>query len=238
VVGIYRSQTQGRVRMSTTPAPHDGLGVAQYAWCTSPLRRYVDLVNQRQLIAAVHGRGAPYRRGDSELFAVVSGFDAAYTMYAEFQEQMERYWSLRWLQQESVRRCEARVIKGDLLRLQGLPLIVRLAGAAAYERGQRLELEIGGIDLLELVPQARIVRALASGADGAGEPIDPDGDMGDSDPDSASEAAAQDDSAGGAAPDTDGRATTDAVSAGLPGALATAPTPAPAMLHDPDGPGR
>jgi len=175
VVGIYRSQSQGRVRMSTTPAPHDGLGVAQYAWCTSPLRRYVDLVNQRQLIAAVRGAGAPYRRGDSELFAVVSGFDAAYTLYAEFQEQMERYWSLRWLLQESVRRCEARVLKGELVRLQGLPMTARLAGAAAYERGQRLELEITGVDFIELAPLARIVQALAGDRDAAIDPLEADG---------------------------------------------------------------
>jgi exoribonuclease-2 len=167
VVGIYRSQSQGRVRMSTTPAPHDGLGVAQYAWCTSPLRRYVDLVNQRQLIAAVRGEPAPYRRGDSELFAVVSGFDAAYTMYAEFQEQMERYWSLRWILQEAVRRCEARVIKGDLIRLQGLPMTTRLAAAAAYARGQGLELEITGVDLVDLSLQARIVQALVAEQDSA-----------------------------------------------------------------------
>jgi exoribonuclease-2 len=177
VVGIYRSQSQGRVRMSTTPAPHDGLGVPQYAWCTSPLRRYVDLVNQRQLIAAVHGGGAPYRRGDSELFSVVSGFDAAYTLYAEFQEQMERYWSLRWLLQESVRRCEARVLKGEIVRLQGLPMIARLAAATAYERGQRLELEITGIDFVELTPQARIVQALAGDREAGAEALEADSDV-------------------------------------------------------------
>ena len=42
--------------MLTYPAPHEGLGVAQYAWSTSPLRRYVDLVNQWQILAvAQHG---------------------------------------------------------------------------------------------------------------------------------------------------------------------------------------
>ena len=177
VVGIYRSQSQGRVRMTTTAAPHDGLGVAQYAWCTSPLRRYVDLVNQRQLIAAVRGEAAPFRRGDSELFAVVSGFDAAYTVYAEFQEQMERYWSLRWLVQESVRRCEARVLKGDLVRLHGLPMTARLAGATAYERGQRLELEITSVDLVEIAPQARIIQALAADRDADAEALEPESEL-------------------------------------------------------------
>jgi len=199
VVGIYRSQSQGRVRMSTTPGPHDGLGVAQYAWCTSPLRRYVDLVNQRQLIAAVRGSGAPYRRGDSELFAVVSGFDAAYTMYAEFQEQMERYWSLRWLQQESVRRMEARVVRGDIVRLHGLPMTVRIAAASAYERGQRLELEIGGVDLVELSPQVRIVQALESAADGDGGEQDADADLADGETPSVDDASMDTTGADGAA---------------------------------------
>jgi exoribonuclease-2 len=58
--GIYRSQQMGRVRMSTQALPHEAIGVPQYAWCTSPLRRYVDLVNQWQLIAAIeHGVSAP-----------------------------------------------------------------------------------------------------------------------------------------------------------------------------------
>ena len=60
---IYRSQPSLapgiKVRMGTRPAPHAGMGVAQYAWATSPLRRYVDLVNQWQLIAcARHGKTA------------------------------------------------------------------------------------------------------------------------------------------------------------------------------------
>jgi len=164
VVGIYRSQSLGRVRMATTPGAHEGLGVAQYAWCTSPLRRYVDLVNQRQLLALVQGASAPYRRGDADLFAVISGFDAAYTAYADFQSLMERYWSLRWIEQQSVRRIEALVIKADLLRLQGLPLTLRLPGTAG-ERGQRLELEILDIDLVELLPQVRVLQAYAPAVD-------------------------------------------------------------------------
>jgi exoribonuclease-2 len=161
LVGIYRSQSQGRVRMSTTPAPHDGLGVLHYAWCTSPLRRYVDLLNQRQLIAAASGAPPPHRRGDAELFAVVSGFDAAYTSYGEFQETMERYWSLRWLQQEGVRQIEAVVGRGDIVRLRGLPMTTRVAGAAGLARGQRLQLDLVELDLVELSPNARILQVFA-----------------------------------------------------------------------------
>lgn len=47
VPAIYRAQTGGKVRMTTLPLPHDGLGVDQYAWSSPPLRRYVDLVINR-----------------------------------------------------------------------------------------------------------------------------------------------------------------------------------------------
>lgn len=163
--GIYRSQRfergVSRVRMSTVPAPHEGIGVEYYAWCTSPLRRYVDLVNQRQIIAAARGAPAPYAANDAELFAVVSGFDAAYTAYADFQSRMERYWCLRWLQQENARRIGATVIKGDLLRLDGLPFVTRLPGLPELPRGQKLELEVLAIDTVDLVLEARVHQVLA-----------------------------------------------------------------------------
>ena len=55
----YGSGAGVKVRLGTQPAPHAGIGVAQYAWATSPLRRYVDLVNQWQIVAcARHGRTA------------------------------------------------------------------------------------------------------------------------------------------------------------------------------------
>lgn len=166
--GIYRSQRfergTSRVRMSTTPAPHEGIGVDHYAWSTSPLRRYVDLVNQRQLVAAARGEPAPYAPNDAELFAIVSGFDAAYTAYADFQYRMERYWCLRWLQQENVRRIGATVIRGDVLRLDGLPFVMRLPGLPELPRGQRLELDVLGVDTVDLVLEARVHQVLAAQA--------------------------------------------------------------------------
>ena len=166
--GIYRSQRfergTSRVRMSTTPAPHEGIGVDHYAWSTSPLRRYVDLVNQRQLVAAARGEPAPYAPNDAELFAIVSGFDAAYTAYADFQYRMERYWCLRWLQQENIRRIGATVIKGDVLRLDGLPFVTRLPGLPELPRGQRLELDVLGVDTVDLVLEARVHQVLAAQA--------------------------------------------------------------------------
>jgi exoribonuclease-2 len=160
VAGVYRSQSGGRVRMSTAPAPHDGIGVAHYAWSSSPLRRYVDLVNQRQLLAAVLGQPPAYDRNDAALFAIVSAFDAAYGAYDEFQQAMERYWCLRWLDQNAVRRCRATVLRGDVLRLDGLPLVVRVPGVPALPRGRCVELELLGHNLLDLSLEARLLRVL------------------------------------------------------------------------------
>lgn len=162
VAGIYRSQSLGRVRMSTTPGAHEGMGVTHYAWSSSPLRRYVDLVNQRQLIGLLRGGAPPYAANDAELYAVVSGFEAAYTAYAEFQEKLERYWSLRWLRQEGVNRIGATVLRGDVLRLAGLPFVTRLPGMPELARGQQVELEVLGGDEIDLTLQARVQRVLAT----------------------------------------------------------------------------
>jgi exoribonuclease-2 len=167
-VGVYRTQQRlygaSRVKMTTAPGPHEGIGVDHYAWSTSPLRRYVDLVNQRQLIAAARGQAPAYAHNDADLYAIVSGFDAAYASYAEFQARLERYWCLRWLQQEGVRRIAAVVVKDDLLRLDGLPLLSRLPGLPTLPRGQRIEIDILGGDEIELALHARLHQVLGESA--------------------------------------------------------------------------
>lgn len=182
VAGIYRSQSLGRVRMSTTPAPHEGIGVPQYAWCTSPLRRYVDLVNQRQLLAVVRGAAPAYDRNDAQLFAVVSAFDAAYALYGQFQQAMERFWCLRWLEQQSARWWRATVLRGDLIRLDRLPLVVRLAGLPALPRGRCIELELLGHDLLDLSLDARLHRVLEDSVEPPADDADAEEASGDADP--------------------------------------------------------
>jgi exoribonuclease-2 len=147
---IYRVQEDGKVRMSTVAAAHAGLGVENYAWTSSPLRRYVDLVNQRQLIARTRGEAAPYRASDESLLGAMRDFEAAHEAYAEFQRQMERYWCLRWLRQEGVSTVTATVIRESLARFDELPLIVRVPSLPALDPGVRVELAVTGLDLLEL----------------------------------------------------------------------------------------
>jgi len=95
VAGLYRTQANGKVKMSTRPGEHQGLGLAHYLWSSSPLRRYSDLVNQRQLLAVLAGERPPYAENDADLFAALADFEATYSQYAPFPDRMEPYLFLR-----------------------------------------------------------------------------------------------------------------------------------------------
>lgn len=148
VAGLYRTQGNGKVRMSTRASQHQGLGVSHYLWASSPLRRYADLVNQRQIIAAVNGVRPPYADNDASLFGALADFEATYANYAEFQTRMEHYWCLRWLVQENVADTTGTVIRENLVRFDALPLVVRLADMPVLAIDTRVRIAIGRIDLL------------------------------------------------------------------------------------------
>ena len=190
VPGIYRSQASLapgiKVRMGTKPAPHAGMGVAQYTWATSPLRRYVDLVNQWQIIAcARHGKtaalAAPFKPKDAALFSVISGFDAAYSAYNGFQSGIERYWTLRHLQQQGITELTASVLKDGLVRADELPLVFRALGCENLPRNAHVKVRITGLDELTLDLHANLVERLDAEAapatvdEGADEDEEPSG---------------------------------------------------------------
>jgi exoribonuclease-2 len=149
VAAIYRVQSTGKVRLSVHPEPHEGLGVACYAWMSSPLRRYVDLVNQWQLVAALSGRRAPFVRTSDALLAALRAFEVTYARYDEHQRTMENYWCLRWLLQEQVSSVGAVVLRENLVRVDGLPLALRVASLPPLDSGTRVRIELSKIDLLE-----------------------------------------------------------------------------------------
>ena len=150
IPALYRAQGNGKVKMSTLPAPHQGLGVSQYIWASSPLRRYADLVNQRQLLALYRHEAPPYPPKDERLLVILRDFELAYEAYAEFQRNMERYWCLRWLIQEGVATAEAEVLREELARIDRIPLVVRVPSLPPLAPGKRVELAISDIDLIEL----------------------------------------------------------------------------------------
>ncbi len=165
VPGVYRSQQAGRVRMTTHPIAHQGLGVSQYAWSTSPLRRYVDLTNQRQIVAVLTGRKAPYGANDADLFSIISAFDARYGSYGEFQMRMERYWCLRWVAQQEIKRAEAVVVRDDLVRLAQAPYYFRLPDLPTMSAGRRVQVDLLAIDEIDLSVQARYLGVVSAPAE-------------------------------------------------------------------------
>ncbi|MDD4928531.1 MAG: RNB domain-containing ribonuclease [Gallionella sp.] len=190
--GIYRTQQNGKVRMSTVAAPHQGLGVAQYMWSSSPLRRYVDMVNQRQIIAMLRNQEAPYPKNDTGLYTILRDFDTTYTIYNEFQRNMERYWCLRWLQQEQANKdtlsrtvgeganesqgelvVTAAVIRENLVKMTEIPLVFRAPSLPEQLPAQtRVQLAIVSIDLLDLSLQTRYVATVDTQPDVTGETLE------------------------------------------------------------------
>jgi len=149
LAGIYRVQSSGKVRLSVHPEPHEGLGVASYAWMSSPLRRYVDLVNQWQLIAGLRGRRPPFSRNSEALLTALRAFEVTSARFDEHQRAMEQYWCLRWLEQERIAETEATVLRDNLVRFEGLPLAVRVPSLPELEPGTRVRLALEAPDLIE-----------------------------------------------------------------------------------------
>ena len=153
--GLYRVQSGGKVKMSTRPGEHQGLGLMHYLWASSPLRRYSDLVNQRQVVAVVQGETPPYGANDAALFAALADFEATYSQYAEFQDRMEHYWCLRWLLQENVTETSARVIRDNLVRFESIPVVARVADVPTLPPDTPVRVAIGRIDLLSATLECR-----------------------------------------------------------------------------------
>ena len=189
VPAIYRSQASLlpgiKVRMGARALPHAGLGVPSYAWSTSPLRRYVDMVNQWQIIAcARHGRAAalaaPFKPKDAQLFAIISAFDAAASAYNAQQASMERFWTLHLLRQQGITELTASLLKPQtggawLVRADELPLVFTTLGAQGLLRGTRVRVKLGEIDDIGLDVHGTVTEVLDGDFLGD-EPTDEDDD--------------------------------------------------------------
>jgi len=195
VPGIYRSQASllpgVKVRMGTKALPHAGIGVPSYAWSTSPLRRYTDLVNQWQIMAcAKHGStaalAAPFKPKDAELFAIISAFDGAYGAYNAYQNGMERFWTLQYLKQHNITELSATVFKAfpgqpPMARADDLPLVLPVFGGGDLPRGARVQLRLSEIDDISLDISGQLLHVLAADAPTSAE----ENDMTDDEDDSA-----------------------------------------------------
>ncbi|MEP7156925.1 MAG: RNB domain-containing ribonuclease [Betaproteobacteria bacterium] len=154
VAAIYRVQQNMKTRMTSDALPHEGLGVAQYAWSSSPLRRYVDLVNQRQLIALLRDEPPPFQKRSrdslSQLNELARRFDVTYDAYNEFQRNIERYWCLRYFQQEGITQFDGTMIRDELVRAGGIPLVVKLDRNPELPVKTPVKVNIGELDYWDI----------------------------------------------------------------------------------------
>lgn len=163
VAAIYRVQQNMKTRMTSDALPHEGLGVAQYAWSSSPLRRYVDLVNQRQLIALLRNETPPFQKRSrdslSQLNELARRFDVTYDAYNEFQRNIERYWCLRYLQQEGMSQFDGAMIRDELVRAAGIPLVVKLDRNPELPPKTPVKVNVGELDYWDISGRFTLVDA-------------------------------------------------------------------------------
>ena len=105
----YRVLTQMRPAASSlTPGPHGALGVGCYCQATSPLRRFLDLIAQRQFAAALTGRPLPYSAED--LKTLGPRVDERVRLIGRLERRRERYWLYRYLERFRGQVFEALVL--------------------------------------------------------------------------------------------------------------------------------
>lgn len=160
IPGIYRAQNGGKVYMTVKAEPHQGLGVTQYAWSTSPLRRAVDLINQRQIVSVVQGTEPVYAKGSDALTDAMRNFDLTYNAYNDFQTRMERYWCLQWLIQEAVEEVEGTVWRENLVRLDAIPYMTKVHSLPELPAGSRVRLQVKRVDPVMMELDTRFVAQL------------------------------------------------------------------------------
>jgi exoribonuclease-2 len=103
---------------------------------------------------------APFKPKDAALFSIISGFDAAYSAYSQFQNGLERFWTLRYLTQENITELTAVAQKDGWARAESLPLVLRVAGAENLPRGARIQIAVASVNLLTLEAHARLLTRL------------------------------------------------------------------------------
>lgn len=98
-----------RAVIGTTPETHSGLGVKAYVTATSPIRRYHDLLTQRQ-IKAIFGYHTPYSKDELENILQTISIPLANT--SRIQGLRKRFWIIKYLESKKNETYEVLVLDG------------------------------------------------------------------------------------------------------------------------------
>jgi len=105
----YRVLTKMKpANTSREPGPHGGLGMSPYSQASSPLRRFMDLVVQRQFVALITDQEPSYTRDDlTELHGQI---DARMRLIGQLERRRNRYWLYRYFTPMRGREFDALVL--------------------------------------------------------------------------------------------------------------------------------
>lgn len=138
--------------VTSTPEIHKSLGVACYVQMTSPIRRYLDLVMQRQLISWLEEQNICY--SESELEDTNTRVSLATREIKNAQRGRHRYWLIRYLLEKDIKGATGYVSsKGyNGFNVYIPEFLVELAlsnaGGRVFDIGSELSLSIWGVDPL------------------------------------------------------------------------------------------
>lgn len=94
--------------LDTSPGPHSGLGLDAYAQVSSPIRRYLDLVVQRQIREFLLSGKALYSQ--EELEQIRMAVEPALRILTRVKRNRIRYWILKLLSRNVGQRLKAMVL--------------------------------------------------------------------------------------------------------------------------------
>ncbi len=139
-------KTFKRSRLSLTPGLHSGLGLSAYTQASSPIRRYADLVTQRQFTARL--TGTPIAHGREELLRILAAAEAAEQEIRAIEDRSTNYWLLEFLSRHKKDQSMSAVVldsKGNI-ELEDYYLRAKVTATTKTEPGDTVQVQIENID--------------------------------------------------------------------------------------------
>ena len=149
-------------RLSTVPEPHAGLGCESYMQVTSPIRRFLDLVTQRQLLALLDEKEPVF-----DLETLIRWAEVIQTRqrdYARAEREVLHYWKSRYLQQQTGFVFTGKVRRQlpnqrTEIEFTVIDYVFPASGFERLEPGTKLELLLGELQLEPLRLNLRVCEA-------------------------------------------------------------------------------
>ena len=132
-----------RSEMSIMGGRHYSLGLSRYTQCSSPIRRYHDLLVQRQLKRYIMGESMEDSYSEEEIKSIFPGLEKTQRLIKQAEREKYRYWILKYIEQEKGRIWEGQVIrkvsKGYIIEIQEVSIPVFLYSEKTMGMDEKVE---------------------------------------------------------------------------------------------------